>query len=175
MKYLKKIFLILVLITNTNISYSENIYIAYINLNKIMNKSLAGKSISIQLEKLHKDNINTFKKKENELKNIETKIISQKNILSKEEFENKIKDLRAQTKIYRDDRKKSIDELTKKRLNATSKLMSAINPVLTEFAKANNISLIMQKKNIIIGKVELDITEKILELVNSKIKKINLN
>ena len=38
-------------------------------MDKIMLQSKAGKSITIQLEKLHKKNIDTFKKKEEELKN----------------------------------------------------------------------------------------------------------
>ena len=55
-------------------------------MNKIMLQSKAGKSITIQLEKLHKKNIDTFKKKEEELKSKESSIVSQKNVLTKEEF-----------------------------------------------------------------------------------------
>ena len=33
----------------------------------------------------------------------------------------------------------------------------------------------MQKKSIVIGKSDLEITDKILEIVNQKIKKIDLN
>ena len=35
--------------------------------------------------------------------------------------------------------------------------------------------MIIQKKNIVIGKSELDITDQILELLNTKIKSIKLN
>ena len=44
-----------------------------------------------------------------------------------------------------------------------------------EYSKINNIAMIMQKKSIVIGKSDLEITDKILEIVNQKIKKIDLN
>ena len=59
-----------------------------------MLQSKAGKSITIQLEKLHKNNLVTFKQEEEELKSKETSIVSQKNVLSNEEFEKKINLLR---------------------------------------------------------------------------------
>ena len=54
-----------------------------------MNNSIAGKSITSQLENNHKKNISKFKKIEDELKKNEAEIISQKNVISKEEFEKK--------------------------------------------------------------------------------------
>ena len=50
------------------------------------------------------------------------------------------------------------DSINKKRLDATSELISLIQPILAEYADNNSISIIFQKKNIIIGKTELDIT-----------------
>tara|TARA_Y100001970_G_C13590430_1_gene535276 strand:+ start:56 stop:202 length:147 start_codon:yes stop_codon:yes gene_type:complete len=45
---------------------------------------------------------------------------------------------------------------------------------LAEYSTKNKISLIMEKKNVVIGKSELDITKNILELLNKKIKKVEL-
>ena len=49
-----------------------------------------------------------------------------------------------------------------------------INPILTKFSDDNKISLILKKKDIIIGKSNLDITDKIIELVDKNIKKIKI-
>ena len=54
-----------------------------------MRSSNAGKSITSQLENNHKKNISKFKKIEEELKKEESEIISQKNVLTNEEFEKK--------------------------------------------------------------------------------------
>ena len=51
----------------------------------------------------------------------------------------------------------------------TIKLLEAINPILTEYSTKNSISIMLQKKNIVIGDTRLDITSKILEIINTKI------
>ena len=60
-------------------------------------------------------------------------------------------------------------------MDATSELISLIQPILSEYANNNSISIIFQKKNIVIGKTELDITEDILKILNENHKKIVIN
>ena len=175
MKNLKKIFIFFFLIIIPfNLSYSEE-KIVYINIEKIMQNSKAGKSIKNQLDKMAKDNLSKFKKMENELKDEENKIISKKNVLSKEEFEKQINDLREKAKKYRNTRNKNVNDLTNKRIEATAKILAKLNPILAKYSEKNGISLIIQKKNIIIGKSELDITDEILKIVDDKINKLKLD
>tara|TARA_B100000315_G_C14520055_1_gene561098 strand:+ start:892 stop:1314 length:423 start_codon:yes stop_codon:yes gene_type:complete len=140
-----------------------------------MLQSKAGKSITVELEKLHKNNITTFKQKEEELKNKETSIVSQKNVLSNEEFEKKINSLRKEANEYRIQRRDLINSLTEKRVEAQNKLIKTLNPILADYSKKNSISMIIQKKNIIIGKSELEITDDILEILDKSLKTIDLN
>ena len=149
--------------------------VVYIDLNKIMSNSVAGKSITSQLENNHKKNISKFKNIEEELKKEEAEIISQKNVITKEEFEKKIIDLRGKAKKYRKERNDNINNLNNQRLNATEKMISLIRPILSEYSEKNSISLIIQKRNIIIGKTSLDITDDILKIVDEKIAKISLD
>ena len=174
MKYFLRFFFIIFIIFCSSSSYSESL-IVFIDMDKIMLQSKAGKSITIQLEKLHKNNIDTFKKKEEKLKNKESSIVSQKNVLSNEEFEKKINSLRKEANEYRIKRRDLIDSLTKKRVDAQNKLIKTINPILADYSKKNSISMIIQKKNIIIGKSELEITDDILEILNKSLKTIDLN
>ena len=174
MEYLKRFFFIIFIIFYSSSSYSESL-IAFLDMDKIMLQSKAGKSITIQLEKLHKKNIDTFKKKEEELKNKESSIVSQKNVLTKEEFEKKISLLRKEANEYRIKRRDSINSLTKKRVDAQNKLLNIINPILADYSKKNSISIIIQKKNIIIGKSELEITVDIIEMLDKSLKTIDLN
>ena len=51
-----------------------------------------------------------------------------------------------------------------------SSLMQEINPIISEYVKEKSIDLVLDKKNILIGKTSYDITENILELVNTKLK-----
>ena len=174
MKYLVKIFVIIIFLFCNNLSYAENL-IVYIDMEKILNESKSGMSINKQLEKIHKINIKEFKKIEEELKKKEESIIAQKNILSKEDYAKKIKILRDNTNSYRKNRQEKINLLTKKRIESSAKLLSIINPILSDYSKVNNISIILQKKNVVLAKTDLNITNKIIDILNSKIESINLN
>ena len=48
-----------------------------------------------------------------------------------------------------------------------------LNKILASYASEKSISLIVQKKNILIGKSELDITKDILKIFNDQVKSIN--
>ena len=52
--------------------------------------------------------------------------------------------------------------------------MESLQITLSEYAKENDISLVMQKKNILLGKTELDITKDFIKIFNEKIKIIEL-
>jgi len=172
---IRSLLLLIFFIFFSKISLSHEKSIVYIDLNKIMNNSIAGKSITSQLENNHKKNISKFKKIEEELKKEEAKIISQKNVITKEEFEKKIIDLRNKANKFRKERNDNINNLNNQRLEATSKMITLVRPILSEFSDKNSISLIIDKKNIIIGKTLLDITDDILKIIDEKIGKIQLD
>ncbi len=171
---MKRFILLIFIIFLSYSSYSlaSNI-IAYIDMEQILNNSNVGKKAVADLENNHKKKIQNFKKVEENLKKKERDIISQKNILSNEEYEKKINNLRIEVRNYRNDRKKSLDTLTEKRIEISQKFLKKINPLIAEYAKEKSISLIIQKKNIVMGKTELDITSEIMDLIDKKIKKID--
>ena len=172
---IRSLLLLIFFIFFSKISLSHEKSIVYIDLNKIMNNSIAGKSITSQLENNHKKNISKFKNIEEELKKEEAEIISQKNVITKKEFEKKIIDLRDKANKFRKERNNNINNLNNQRLEATSKMITLVRPILSEFSDKNSISLIIDKKNIIIGKTVLDITDDILKIVDEKIDKIKLD
>ena len=172
---IRSLLLLIFFIFFSKISLSEEYKVVYVDLNKIMHNSIAGKSITSQLENNHKKNISKFKNIEEELKKEEAEIISQKNVITKEEFEKKIIDLRDKANKFRKERNNNINNLNNQRLEATSKMITLVRPILSEFSDKNSISLIIDKKNIIIGKTLLDITDDILKIIDEKIGKIQLD
>ena len=140
-----------------------------------MKDSSAGKSIISQLKKKREISISNLKKKEKGIFEKEKKLISQKNVLSQEEFEKKLKNLRGDITNFQRDRNKKINEINKSRINATTKLLKKLTPILEDYSNKNSIRIIVQKKNIVMGKKEDDITKDILDLVNQKIKNIKID
>tara|TARA_B110000971_G_C19908566_1_gene453448 strand:+ start:186 stop:710 length:525 start_codon:yes stop_codon:yes gene_type:complete len=171
----KSIFLLFLILQFfiTNISFSEG-KIVFVNMTKILNMSKAGQSLVTDLDTLKKKNIKDLKQQEEKLKNDEKIIISQKNILNKTEFEKKLSVLRADVKKYNIYRKNTSDILSKKKLNATNNLMNSIRPILFEYSELNSISIILEKKHILVGKNSINITNDILKIVDQKIKKISI-
>ena len=60
-------------------------------------------------------------------------------------------------------------------MNATTNLLKEINPILSDYSKKNGISIILRKKDIVLARTDLDITQQIIEAIDLKIKKIDLN
>ena len=143
---LKKLLLLTTFLLVTLTSYSEVPKIAYLNVDRIMEQSLVGKNIKLQLDRENKSNIEKFKKINELIKNKEKKLISQKNILSAEDFQKELRNLRIEINNFQKDQLKARNELNKKRINATNKLVLELTPILENFAKENSINLVLQKK-----------------------------
>ena len=150
----------------------NNIY--FVDIDYLMNNSLAGKSIIIKLDEKTKFNKKKFEKSEKNLQNEETRIISKKNILSEEEYIKEVQLFKKKVEDYKLSRNKTINQISKIKNDAQITLIELLTPILTDYANKNSISYIIPKQNIIIGKKELDITSSILEILNSKIKSIEL-
>tara|TARA_Y100000590_G_scaffold370886_1_gene433003 strand:+ start:213 stop:728 length:516 start_codon:yes stop_codon:yes gene_type:complete len=170
---MKKYILLFFLLTFYNISLAEE-KVFYLDVNFLLNQSEAGKYINTELQKINNKNIEEYKKIENSIKNEEEKLLKQKNILKEEEFNSKVNKLKEKYNSYQELKKSKNNDLKKLRDNAGNQILVIINEILSEYSLKNKISLIIEKKNIIIGKTELDITKNILELLNSKIKKVEL-
>ena len=173
MKYFVNLFVIIIIIIFPQV-VNSNDKIVYINIDKIINTSIAGDFINKELEKLHNINLSNLNKIKDELQKEEKKILSKKNIISDDEYLKQIDLLKAKVNNYKNKQKKMLKELNDKRLTAKKELMNNLNIILSNFANNNDISYILNKKNVVIAKKELDITDDIIILLNQKIKKIAL-
>jgi outer membrane protein len=159
------------------IFYSFNIVhaaekIAYIDIDFLLNQSIAGKSITKKLETQNRKDIEQFKITEKKLMDEEKKLISQKNVLSQDDFKKKINELKNKVKLFNERRSNSLKLLNEIKNKSTSILLKTINLLIQNYAKENTIDIILSKSAILIAKSELEITDQILELLNEKIKEI---
>ena len=174
MKYLVKFFVITASLFFITHSYADT-KLAFIDMDKILNESKAGKTATLELNELNKKNLEILQKTEKKLKEDEAKLIAKRNLMETSEFEKQIKHLRENAKLYQLDRKNKLDEINNKYNLARSKILDEIKPILEKFSKDNNINIVVQKKYIIIGSSNLDITPHILKLLDEKISSIKLN
>ena len=157
----------------TNVALSNN-QIYFVDINFLMNNSLAGKSIIKQLDEKSKFNKKKFQDIENNLRKEEKQIISKKNVLDANEYTKNVEQFTNKVSEYKLLRTNTIENINQLKNNAQKTLTNSLTPILGEYAEENNISFIIPKQSIIIGKNELNLTNTILKILDSKIKKINL-
>ena len=60
------------------------------------------------------------------------------------------------------------------KIDNTNNLLKLINPILIRFSNDKEITIIMQKKNLVVAKTELDITEEIIKIINAEVKEYKI-
>ena len=90
------------------------------------------------------------------------------------EFDKKLKLLQNEIIAYNQKKSFQVKELNKKKTAARLKLITETNLILVDFAKENNISIILKKESILLGHSSIDITNKILKIIDTKKLKINI-
>ena len=89
MLYIKYLIIIVILLLNQNTNaYADKI--VYLNMEKIMKQSKAGKFIIEKINKSNETNLKKFSKIEEDLKKEEVDLIGKKNVLSAEEFQKRL-------------------------------------------------------------------------------------
>jgi len=148
--------------------------IVFINMQKVLETSNSGSSVLKQLNDINNKNLMFLKKEEKKFIEKETKLISQKNIITESDFQNKINDLKTEIKKYNQNKKKIITDFDKLKVDNTNKLLQLINPILVKFSNDKEISIILQKKDLVVGKIQLDITDEIIKIINNNIKEFKV-
>ena len=172
MKILFSSFLV-VFLCFTNQALSEQ-KIAFINMDKVISVSKSGSSILKQLADINNKNLKYLKREEKKFKEKEIKLISQKNIISETDFKNKLDELKSEVKNYNRNRNEMIRNFNKLKVDSTNNLLILINPILVKFSNDKDISIILQKKDLVVAKTELDITDDVIMIVNSEVKEFKI-
>ena len=148
--------------------------IVFVDMDRLVSTSKPGSSIFNQLKVINDNNLNFLKKEEKKFQEKEKKLIAQKNIISETDFKNNVNKLKSEINDYNQNRKKMIEKFNKLKIKNTNNLLKLINPILQKYSTENEISIILQKKDLIIGKSELDITEAIIKVINNEINEFKI-
>ena len=174
MKYLVKFFVITFLLLISTYSFAEQ-KIAYIDMKYVLNSSKAGKGAQDFLQKQVKKDQKEFLNIEKDLKQKEKDLLSKKSTITKEEYKKKSDELRKKVIDYQNKRKSSFENISKQRAEARQNLLKKLNPILNTYIEDNEITVVLDKKNIIIGKADNNITKVIIEKLNKELPSLNLN
>ena len=157
----------------TNQAFSEQ-KIAFIDMDKVISTSKSGSSILKQLTDLKKKNSKFLKDEKKKFQEKETKLFAQKNILSETDFKNKLNELKSEIKNYNQNRNKMLADFNKLKIDNTNNLLKLINPILVKFSNDKEIAIILQKKDLVVAKTQLDITDEVIKIVNLEVKEFKV-
>ena len=82
--------------------------------------------------------------------------------------------MRKKVLLYQNERKSSLEKLAKQRAEARKILLEKIDPILLSYVKENGISVVIDKKDVVLGNNDLNITNVIIEKLNKDLPSLNL-
>ena len=172
---MKKIFFLFAFIFLVNQTSSFADLPRYLDFKFILNNSEAGKKAQSFLKNKLEKGAASIKEKEKKIQEEEKKIISQKKIITPDEYKKKINELRSKVESLQKERNNLLEAVAKQRSKARNELLKNLNPIIKEYMKEKNIRMVLDKKSILLADENLDITQDIVKLLNSKLKSIKLN
>jgi outer membrane protein len=172
MRYLKIIFFVLLILNFYNLSFAEETY--FIDMNKLLNQSKAGKEAQNFLKKKIVTGDKKLKEEGELLKKEEIDLIAKKKTLSTDEYKKTLNQLREKNVKFQRKRANFTTSIATQRIEARNNLLKALNPILSKYMSENNIQIIIDKKYVVMANSKIDLTDKILEILNKELKSLNL-
>lgn len=165
---MKNIYCILILFFFSTNSFSKN-NIVYLDIQYIIDNSKLGEYYKKEFGKIKKKNNSKLEVKKNILKQKETEFNNQKNILSDDKIKIKLEEINKLIKDYNIVKNQTDKSMMLEKKKYTTEILKIVNPLITEYVKNNGITLVLEKKNILVGVKSLDITNIILDIFNKEV------
>ena len=172
-KFVKIFFIIFSVVFLSTSSFANN-KTAYIDLDLILSESNPSKFLFLQLKEIEEQKLKKLKNNELKLKEEEKKILSTKNIISKEEYNKRVNNFKKKIDNFNDIKKKDIENLKKIRNTEILRFLRLVNPIIEKIMEENSIEILFEKKNIFIAKSNYDITQIVIEKINKNIKNFKI-
>lgn len=166
MIYFKKYFIFYFFIFFTTNSYSE---IYYIDIDRILNSSSTGKILNNKILDYQKKIFNDFEIKKKKLFDIEENLKIKKNIINETEYKSLYENLQSEVLKFNEETTEYKKKLETMQITYRNKFLTLLMPILLEYAKDNNITHLVEKRFIIVGDNNFDLTEELIKVVNNKI------
>ena len=166
-KKISTIFIVLIIFISESNSEEQ---IVYLDLDNVVTNTKAGKSILSKLEKSKKSALLEFEKKENDLKKIEEEIKKQKNVISEDEFKKRLIEFRKEISKFQKDKQKVVNEFNQKKQVEFDEFFKKITPIIEQYVSEKKIDIVLDKKNVFVASKKKDITQEIINIIDSKIK-----
>tara|TARA_Y100000746_G_scaffold47808_1_gene36960 strand:+ start:270 stop:797 length:528 start_codon:yes stop_codon:yes gene_type:complete len=146
----------------------------FIDFKKVLNQSTAGKKAQDFLKNKLESEMKKFKKQEDGIRKEEKDLIAKKKLITQEEYKKKVENLRKKVSELQKNRQSSLSNVGKLRAKAKQELLQKLNPIIKKYMSDNKIRIVLDREAVLLGDSSLDITSKIIEILNKELKSLNL-
>ena len=144
--------------------------VAFINVDLLIKNSNFGKNVLKNIDDLNNKNLTLLKKRNNKLKELEVEIKNKKNIISNDEYIKELKIFEQKINDFNLEKNKIVKEFKDFREKELDNLFRLFSPIISNYMKENSINVLFDSKNILMGNVDSNKTNDILEIINNEIK-----
>ena len=170
MKFLNKFFFIFIFFFLNIAQAHSSEPIAYIDMDFIIKNSEIGKKTLNSINNLNEKNLNELKNNEKILKDLEKDIISKKNIISKEDFDKEVLFFKEKANKFKEDQSKMVEDFNNYKKKEFDGIISKISPIINAYMEKKSVKILLDSKNILIGRSNLNLTNEVIKEINEKIK-----
>ena len=139
---MKKLFFIILLFLYSNTLFAQE-EISFIDIDLVLSNSNYGKKVVQKLKNKNDQNILELKNSEIELKKLEEGINKVKNIISEDELNKKISELKNKIVLYREEKDLKFKEYSSYKNKELEIFFKKITPFVEEFMELNSIKIII--------------------------------
>ena len=168
MKQSFKLFLIVLFFLSIfQISKAEQI-LKYANIDQVIKETEIGNKMINKINELDQANIKKLNSYEEELKSIENEIKLKKNIISEQELEKEVNDLKKKIADFNKEKNlmvKNFNDIKKKELKI---FFDKINPVVQNYMNEKSIDILFNSNHIFMGNKNSDLTKQLIDEINNK-------
>ncbi len=150
-------------------AYAEGLKVAVIDVNRVLNDSEAGKEAKKKMEVRYEELKKKIDVKNDEAKKMKEELDKQKILLGKEKLKEREDALKGKIDELRQLTQEAEKEMQARQGEMTREILKTIEGRLDKFVADEKIDLVLEKSaGVIHANPSLDITAKVLELVNKE-------
>ncbi len=142
--------------------------IGVIDFQKVLEISAAGKSIQAELKVENEKMAADLQQKGQEIEKIGKRLERESMVMSKEMREEKEREQRIKVNDFKSLQKKYRAELQKLQVDLMQQLQADVTAITQEIGKQEGYLLIMEKRGVIYAPTSVDLTDKLIQKLNSK-------
>jgi len=147
--------------------------VRFVDLDYIFYSSNAGKEITKLINEKSNNLASVYKTNQNKIENFKNKLITQKNVLSNDEYNKQVKSTEKEIINFNNEMNKMNEDLKLLQEKSKNKFLEQVNLILSSYAKSNSIDIILNSNSIILGQNILDITDEILVEFDKNVETLN--